>query len=80
MTTLKHLVELTPPDIGHCEERLESPSMECGYCHGHGSFIYDERWGEDVIRICPVCKGAGRVVAEVTIKWKPSNNINKEEL
>ncbi len=82
MSKLKHMVELTPPDYLSTEQRLTSPGMECGYCHGRGTFVYDDRWGDDVVRICPVCRGEGRVDAEITIKWKPSNNTNKcnEEL
>ncbi len=79
MSELKRMVELTPPDYLSMEQRLTSRDMECGYCHGRGTFVYDDRYGDDVVKICPMCQGQGRVDAEITIKWKPSNNINNPQ-
>lgn len=72
MTKIRQVVDLTPPDYYTTEQHLESEAMECGYCHGRGTFAYDERWGDDVVKICPVCKGCGRVSAEISIRWTPS--------
>ncbi len=76
MTRVKRVVELTPPEWNEREQHLESKDMECGYCHGQGEFVYEERWGTDVLKICPICQGRGRVDAEITVRWKPSERRN----
>ena len=76
MSQLKRILEIRPPDYLLREQRLTSCDMECGYCHGRGTLVYDDRYGDDVVKICPVCQGQGRVDAEITIRWQPSNNNN----
>lgn len=77
MSCKRQMVWLTPPLYERTEERMESRGHECGYCHGHGGFAGDPRMG-DAWKECPVCKGCGKMDAEVTIKWKPNVEPNKQ--
>ena len=66
------ILELDPPSYCANTEQLVSKGHECGYCHGVGTFTYDERWGDNVVKVCPVCKGKGKVDAVIDIIWQPS--------
>lgn len=78
MSRTKTMVELTPPDFALREEYMLTAPMTCGYCHGQGYFLSESTpYDDNNTTTCPVCKGSGRVEAEVSIKWKPSNN-NKQ--
>lgn len=75
MSRIKTVLELTPPDFAIREEHLLSAPMTCGYCHGQGYFLgFVHPYGDEGTTECPMCKGSGKVEAEVRIKWKPSNN------
>ena len=72
MSKRQNTLIIEPPQFRTSTERIYSKGYECGYCHGMGSFVYDERWGDDVIKVCPVCKGKGKVDAVIDIIWQPS--------
>ena len=72
MSKRQNILIIEPPTFCASAERIFSKGHECGYCHGTGSFVYDERWGDDVIKVCPVCKGKGKVDAVIDITWQPS--------
>lgn len=72
MSKRQNTLIIEPPTFCASAERIFSRGHECGYCHGTGSFVYDERWGDDVIKVCPVCKGKGKVDAVIDITWQPS--------
>lgn len=72
MSKRQHTLIIAPPTFCANAERIFSRGHECGYCHGRGSFVYDERWNDAVIKVCPVCKGKGKVDAMIDIKWQPS--------
>ncbi len=72
MSKRQNTLIIEPPQFCASAERIFSKGHECGYCHGMGSFVYDERWGDDVIKVCPVCKGKGKVDAVIDITWQPS--------
>lgn len=72
MSKQRNILAIEPPKFCTSSEHLVSKGHECGYCHGAGSFVYDERWGDDVVKVCPVCKGKGKVDAVIDIKWQPS--------
>lgn len=72
MSKRQDTLTIEPPTLCTTTERITSKGHECGYCHGAGSFVYDERWGDDVVKVCPVCKGRGKVDAVIEIRWQPS--------
>lgn len=63
------------------DECYTSGGHDCSYCNGRGYFTpvqvgHDEY--ED--NPCPVCKGTGRLKAEVTIHWAPDNKEQKTNM
>ena len=78
MSSKRHMIWLDPPAFASTEERFVSRKHECGYCRGRGGFTGDDRMGGGW-RECPVCKGCGRMDAEVSIKWKPSVEPDKQQ-
>lgn len=62
------------------DEQMESKGYDCPVCLGNGWF-----WAEDpdpcchdtVKRECRCCNGTGKVDAEITIHWKPSEGRSK---
>lgn len=70
----QHILIIEPPPYCVSSERIISKGHECGYCHGAGSFVHDDRCGDDVVKVCPVCKGKGKIDAVIDIKWRPSEN------
>ena len=77
MSYKNQIIWLEAPLYGGLEERIESRGHTCRYCYGKGSFAGDTRLGEGW-KPCPVCKGSGKMDAEVTIKWKP-NKVKSEK-
>lgn len=71
MSSKNQIIFLEPPLYGGLEEHIVSRGHTCRYCYGEGGFGGDTRLGE-VWTPCPVCKGSGKMDAEVTIKWKAS--------
>ena len=71
MSTKNQIIWLEAPLHGEVEERIESCGHRCLYCYGEGGFVGDTRLGERWTT-CPVCKGSGKMDAEVIIKWKAS--------
>lgn len=71
MSSKNQMIFLEAPLYGGLEERIVSRGHTCRYCYGEGGFGGDPRLGE-VWTPCPVCKGSGKMDAEVIIKWKPS--------
>lgn len=78
MSSKRQMIWLAPPVYENTEERIESRGHECGYCHGQGGFAGDPRMG-DGWKECPMCKGCGKMDAEVNIKWKPNVDPNKQQ-
>lgn len=56
------------------QEILQTNPMICPYCGGRGFFTTDSLRSPDADQIinCPDCDGTGKVVATVTIDWKPN--------
>ena len=86
MSSKHRIVFVTPPLYGSLEERFTSRGHRCGYCQGKGGFAVGTPYGDSGWKPCPVCKGSGRMDAEVTVKWKPQetdkqkhNPLNNED-
>lgn len=69
MSSKNQMIFLEPPLYGGLEEHIVSRGHTCRYCYGEGGFGGDPCRGEEWTP-CPVCKGSGKMEAEVTIKWK----------
>lgn len=80
MSGIKTSIDLSPPEFAVREERMFTVPMTCGCCHGQGHFAsFVHPYGDDVATECPVCKGSGRVEAEVRIRWKPSEGLGSPD-
>ena len=62
-------------------------TYNCRLCHDTGYVIrsaiipeYDSRTPVEIGDPCPVCKGTGRLKAEVTIHWAPDNKEQKTNM
>ena len=77
MSYKNQIIWLEAPLYGGIEEHIESRGHTCRYCYGKGSFAGDPRLGGGW-KPCPVCKGSGKMDAEVIIKWK-ANKVKSEE-
>lgn len=55
----------SPPERFVIEKR-------CTYCNCRGYFLDDSKSIEPIRSDCPLCKGSGKLKAEVEITWKPS--------
>ena len=77
MSSKNQLMFLEPPLYGGLEEHIVSRGHRCLYCYGEGGFAGDTRLGERW-KPCPVCKGSGKMDAEVTIKWKANEGKSEE--
>lgn len=53
------------------EEREVFGGISCSYCHGKGWFWGTDMQREHVKMDCPLCKGSGKLKAEVTVRWMP---------
>lgn len=75
MSKKRNILIIEPPKYCTSSEHITFKGYECGYCHGAGPLVYDERCGDDVVKICPVCKGKGKIDAVIDITWRPSENL-----
>ena len=51
-------------------EKFISKDHECSYCNGNGGFWGENDRGETIRKVCPLCKGSGKLDAVITIEWK----------
>lgn len=67
MSKQKHIIEVAPTrwDLPH--EQMEFHNYTCPQCNGSGGF----RDEQDGYMACSRCDGTGRLMAEVTIRWRP---------
>ena len=72
MSKQQSILMIEPPCYGVESEYIVSKGHECAYCRGAGSFVYDERWGDEVAKVCPMCQGKGKLDAVINITWRPS--------
>ena len=77
MSKVHQILALYAPETECREERHFVRGLRCGYCHGEGGFWSDAD-GEAVIAACPLCKGSGKMDAEVTVRWTSSRDFGKE--
>lgn len=73
MSQRKEIIVIEPGARIHKEAFATAP-MVCPYCGGRGVFYSDSIYGQFEEQ-CPDCKGAGEVMAMVTIDWKPNIKI-----
>lgn len=74
MSERNDIISVTPPGWvyeDNMKENITSRGHLCSYCHGNG-FFWNEVMRERVKTACPVCRGSGRLDAEITITWKPA--------
>ena len=79
MSRRRNMVLLEAPAFSKPEEHFESRGHKCNYCGGNGGF---HNWSapyadEDRWTVCPVCRGSGRMDAEVTIRWRPGEKKDR---
>lgn len=71
MSKHRSAIIITPPiflDLSRMESTI-SPGHICSYCHGNGW-----TWGDEIKTKCKICEGTGRLDAQITIEWRPSNS------
>ena len=78
MSSKNQMIFLEAPLYGGLEEHIVSRGHTCRYCYGEGGFGGDPRLGE-VWTPCPVCKGRGKMEAELTIKSKASEKVKEKK-
>lgn len=71
MSRRQTMIVIEPDGRIHKEAFITAP-MVCPYCNGRGFFMEPILPSVDMKKECPDCKGAGEVVAMVTIDWKPN--------
>lgn len=69
----KPVIEVFPPVLTEFTKRNEtfiSPGHTCPYCNGDGKVCGPQInvYQYEPVN-CPVCEGAGRLQAEIVIKW-----------
>lgn len=75
MSQQQSTITLSSPDYGLRRERFVVSSLPCNYCGGLGHFFRESRdcrCHDDELRVCPICKGRGKVDAHVSIEWSPA--------
>lgn len=72
MSEQKHIIDVVPPEFEQIRETYKFSNYKCPKCNGRGHFS-TEQVGYDTFLTpeCDYCEGAGKVEAEVTIKWSP---------
>ena len=70
MSTQKHIIEVTPPKYEQVHERMEFRNYTCPVCNGRGGFTEEVGHDQYQTKTCDYCEGTGKVMAEVTIKWR----------
>lgn len=79
MSNIKINLELASPDTKTTEEHLCVRDLKCNYCGGFGSKQkLNEQSQEWEFAPCPVCKGSGRLNADITVAWNPSDITSKQ--
>lgn len=80
MSKKRQILEIVPPLFPKDQpvERMEFGGIKCTYCHGNGWFWAENRLGERYKEPCPVCRGAARMKAVVTVEWKADKMKNEE--
>lgn len=71
MSKTKQVLELSSPTVKTKHEHIVGMAQRCNYCSGGGWFWGTDEWGERVKEPCPMCGGAGAMVPEITVDWKP---------
>lgn len=72
MSKKQQYILISPPMFleSNNQERIISQGHRCSNCSGNGWFIDDDLNGQYKTK-CPVCKGTGKLNAEITIVWEP---------
>lgn len=75
MSKTIELMALKPERIfpgGRMTEHLVSNDHKCKYCQGNGYLWQENELQERYKEECPICKGSGKLSADITIEWKAS--------
>lgn len=65
-----NMIIVSAPTMRTTFETLAIRGLKCGYCQGNGYFWGHDELGESEKRPCPICKGSGKVDAEVRIDYR----------
>lgn len=65
------MIIVSAPHLKTSHEELRVRGLKCGYCQGNGHFWGEDKYGQYIQTPCPICKGSGKVDAEITIDYKP---------
>lgn len=80
MSYKKQIIAISPENIyrGENTEEFTLKGFECPYCSAKGHLIEEGPFEHGYKKEkCPVCKGAGRIKAMVSIAWiADSSNTN----
>lgn len=68
------MIRVEAPRMLLDHEKMTVKGLSCGYCHGNGYFWGMDDMGQSVKDPCRICKGSGKVNAEITINYKPFKN------
>lgn len=73
MSRIKHYLVFYPSQCDiPCDEHLQQGGFHCPTCCGNGTIR--DYFDEDRAKPCKRCNGTGRLMAEITIKWKPDDS------
>ena len=72
MSIQKHRIEIAPVSYKRNQEQMIFENYECPVCHGNGGYREETRHDNYKWNECDYCEGAGKIKAEVTIKWRPN--------
>lgn len=75
MSKTRQILDLSSPTIETGHERIIGLAQQCNYCCGNGWFWGLDEYHESVKVPCPICNGAGKVIPEIDIEWKPADNV-----
>lgn len=76
MSVSGNFINISPPDFvrgKNQKEVINSTGHRCSYCHGNGFLWSEMERGDPIKAECPICKGSGKLDAEITIEWKISS-------
>ena len=76
MSKERRIIEITPGKLspgGRMTDLIESRGHICPYCQGNGYRWLEDDWQERYKKECPICRGSGKLDAEVRVEWKPTN-------
>jgi hypothetical protein len=83
MSEKKHTIEVSPPPYIEQSRDFETQTIKgftCPRCSGHGHFLPKETGKGQYEKVeCLLCRGTGRLDADILIQWVSSRRDENEE-